>query len=127
MQNRAINDAGTVTGQNSDSMAYVLAFGASDAQILSAGFNYKGNPYQSISFGINNKNEVVGQSPEGGTYPAYLWLPTSGGQFNHYRLKDCVPYVRGMYLRKATGINESSSIICEGTLNNLSRAFLLTK
>ena len=127
LENEAINDAGTVTGQNFDSQGYILAYGAADAQMLPAGFNSAGDSYQSISFGINNKNEVVGQSPEGGTYPAYLWVPTSGGQFNFYRLNDCVPYLRGRHLRKATGINESSSIICEGTLSNVGRAFLLTK
>ena len=136
MQNEAINDAGAMTG-NINHQGHYAAWPYEGAQRLPAPLNAEGVMYQSLPFSMNNPQydgagnlvrgvQVAGQSPEWGTYVAYLWQQEASGQFTYYRLMNCVPYMRGMKLSIGEGINDSGQIICSGALNSTARAFLLT-
>lgn len=147
LQVKAINSVGGVIGMKDmpvkDSAMHQGHYVAptyltANPQPLPAGFNANGDPYQSIPYDLSSTQynaegvlvrplQVVGQGPEWGTYLAYIWQEEAPGQFSYYRLQDCAPYLRGMTLKIGEAINDSGSIICSGTLSNVSRAFLLTR
>jgi probable HAF family extracellular repeat protein len=80
----------------------------------------------SIAFGINDRNEVVGDSQYANSYSsgthAFIWSPAEGMQ----DLNDLIKPKSGWVLVDARAINEVGQIVGSGTIRNQTHAFLLT-
>lgn len=113
---RAINNHGTIAGETfltGSEQAFLYANGS---------FRFLesfGGPSQ--VWGLNNDNEVVGNTRIGEQVRAFLWREQNGMQ----DLNDLLPPDSGWTLSGAFGINDAGQIVGDGSFNGRSTAFLL--
>jgi probable HAF family extracellular repeat protein len=72
---------------------------------------------------INDRGQVVGESFSSFTSPGHAFLFESGSTTD---LNDLIASDSGWVLASARSINDSGQIVGNGTLNGVSRAYLLT-
>jgi len=111
---QAVGDAETVNG-----IPHAALF--SNGKVVDLGTL---GDYGSGALSINNSGQVVGYSYLGNSFGVSAVIFINGNVIDLNSLVDAVP--PGFGLADAQGINDFGQIVCNGSMNGQSRAFLLT-
>ena len=120
-QGNAINTQGDVAGWSLSNTGYNHAFAYLNNQLLDLqGSQFAG--WNSTALAINSADWIVGKLyRDNSTSMAFLWTPESG----MVSLSNQVSNASGWSLQAASAINDHGQIAGCGTLNGLTRGFLL--